>query len=52
MAAQVFRFLTDNLPEPLLDSRIVNVVVVDPVLVACVVWRVDVDTLHLSSVPR
>jgi hypothetical protein len=52
MAAQVFCFLADNLPKPLLDSRIVHVVVVYPILVASVVRWVYVDTFDLTSVSR
>lgn len=49
---QVLRLRPDNLPEPLADFRAVDVVVVDPVFVAGVVRRVDVDALDLARVVR
>lgn len=52
MAIQRLAFLTDDLTQPLTDQRAVDVVVVGPALVACVVRRIDVDALHLPRVVR
>lgn len=43
---QVLAFLAHDLPEPAPDLGVVDGVVVDPALVAGVVWRVDVDAFH------
>ncbi len=47
---QRLAFLADHLAQPLADLRAVDVVVVNPALVAGVVGRVDVDALHLSGI--
>jgi len=39
-----------HLAQPLLDFWVTDVVVVDPALVACIVGRIDVDTLHLALI--
>jgi len=44
--------LPTHLAQPLADLRAVDVVVVNPALVAGVVRRVDVDALHLAGVAR
>ena len=45
-------FIADYLAEPLADDPAVHVVVVHPVLIACVVRRVDAEALHLPRVLR
>lgn len=50
MSGEVFGLAAYDLAEPLLDFRAVDVVVVDPVLIAGVVGRVDVDALDLAGV--
>ena len=45
VAAQVLTLLADNLPQPLLDFRIIHIVVVDPFLVSGIVGWIDIDTL-------
>ena len=42
MAGQVLALFADNLAQPLLDFRIVDVIVIDPALVASVVGRINV----------
>ena len=50
MAAEIFCFFADDLFKPFLDTGVIDIVVVDPVLVAGVVRRVDVNALHLAVV--
>jgi len=49
---QRLAFLAHDFAQPAADLRAVDVVVVDPALVAGVVRRVDVDALHLAGVAR
>ena len=44
MAGQVLALFADNLTQPLFDFRIVDVVVINPALVASVVGRIYVPT--------
>ena len=48
MAGQVLALFADNLAQPLLDLRVIDIIVVDPALVAGVVGRIyvpaDFDT--------
>ena len=50
MAGQVLALFADNLTQPLLDFRVVDIIVVDPALVARVVGRIyvpaDFDTIE------
>ena len=50
MTGQVFALFADNLAQPLLDFRVVDIIVVDPALVARVVGRIyvpaDFDTIE------
>jgi hypothetical protein len=43
---------SDDVAQPLANPRVVHVVVVDPVLVARVIGRVDVDALDLPAIAR
>ena len=45
MAGQVLALFADNLAQPLLDLRVADIIVVDPALVAGVVWRINVNAL-------
>ena len=45
MACQVLALFADNLAEPLLDLRVVDVIVIDPALVAGVVGRIYKDAV-------
>ena len=42
MAGQVLALFADNLAQPLLDLRVIDIIVVDPALVAGVVGRINV----------
>lgn len=44
MAGQVLALAADYLTEPLPYTGIIDVIVVNPALVACVVWRIYVPT--------
>ena len=44
MAGQVLALFADNLAQPLLDLRVIDVIVIDPALVAGVVGRIYVPT--------
>ena len=44
MAGQILALFADNLAQPLFDLRVIDIVVVDPALVACVVGRIYVPT--------
>jgi hypothetical protein len=44
MAAQILPLFADNLTQPLLDFRVVDIIVVDPALVTSVIWRINVPT--------
>ena len=52
MAAKVFGLFADDVAQPFANPRVIDVVVVDPALVARVVGRVDVDALHLTAIAR
>lgn len=45
VAAQILALLAHDLAQPLLDFRVVHVVVVNPLFVARVVRRIDIDAL-------
>ena len=51
MAGQVLALFADNLTQPLLYFRVVDIIVVDPALVARVVGRIDIDALDATLVP-
>ena len=51
MAGQVLALFANNLAQPFFDFRVVDVIVINPSLVSCVVGRVDVDTLYPSFIP-
>ena len=44
VAGQVLALFADNLAQPLLDLRVIDIIVVDPALVAGVVGRIYVPT--------
>ena len=50
MAGKVF--FVNNLTEPVLHHRAGDIIVIDPLLIAGIVRRVDIDTLYLASVSR
>ena len=52
VAGQVLALFAYDLAQPLLDFGVVDIIVVDPALVAGVVRRIDVDTLHLALITR
>lgn len=52
VAAEVFALFADGLADPFLELGLGQVVVVDPLLVAGVVGRVDIDALDLAGVGR
>lgn len=49
MAGQVLALFADDLAQPFLDLGVVDVIVIDPALVAGVVGRVDVNALDAPS---
>ena len=51
MAGQVLALFADNLAQPLFDFRVIDVIVIDPALIAGVVWRIDVNTLDAPLIP-
>ena len=52
VTAQILALCADNLPQPCLDMRIVDIVVVHPFFVARVIRRINIDALHPSLVHR
>jgi len=52
VAREVFSFLANSFTKPFADQRAIDVVVVNPALVAGVVRRVNVDALDLPGVVR
>lgn len=48
VAAQILALLAHDLAQLLLDFRVVHVVVVNPLFVARVVRRIDIDALHAT----
>lgn len=52
VAGKILAFLADDFSYPLFDFGVVYVVIVDPVFVAGVVGRVDVDELYPAFVLR
>lgn len=51
MAGQVLALFADNLAQPLFDLRVVDVIVINPALVAGVVGRIDIDALDTPLIP-
>ena len=51
MAGQVLALFADDLAQPFLDLGVVDVIVIDPALVAGVVGRVDVNALDAPLIP-
>ena len=51
VAGQVLALFACNLAQPLFDFRIVDVIVIDPALVAGVVGRIDVNALDAPLIP-
>ena len=51
MAGQVLALFADNLAQPLLDLRVIDIIVIDPALVAGVVGRIDIDALDAPLIP-
>jgi hypothetical protein len=45
VAGQVLALFADNRAQPLLDLRVIDIIVVDPALVAGVVWRIYKDII-------
>ena len=52
MACQILAFLADYFAQPLLNMRIIDIIVVAPLLIASVVRRIDVDALHPTLILR
>ena len=52
MAAEILTLFTDHFAKPLLDLRIVDIVVIHPAFIARIIWRIDVDALNLSLIFR
>ncbi len=44
VAGQVLALFADDLAQPLLDLRVIDVIVINPALVSCVVGRINVPT--------
>ena len=51
MAGQVLALFADNRTQPLFDFRVVDIIVINPALVAGVVGRIDVDALDAPLIP-
>ena len=51
MAGQVLALFADNLAQPLLDFRVIDIIVINPALVAGVVGRIDIDALDAPLIP-
>ena len=47
MASQIFAFFPDDISEPFPDLRVIDIVVVDPLFNAGVVWRIDINAINL-----
>ena len=52
MACQILAFFTNDFAQPLLNMRIIDIIVVAPLLIASVVRRIDVDALHPTLILR
>ena len=52
VAAQILALCADNFPQPCLDMRIVDIVVVHPFFVARVIRRINIDALHPPLIHR
>lgn len=50
MSCEILTFGTNDLSNPLLDSRVIDVVVVNPLFLARVVRRIDVDAVDLALI--
>ena len=46
MTGEVFALLADNLLQPLLHARIIDVVVINPPLITGVIGRINIDALY------
>ncbi len=51
MAGQVLSLFADNPAQPLLDLRIIDIIIVDPALVAGVIGRINVNALDAPLIP-
>ncbi len=51
VAGQILSLFADNLAQPLFDLRVIDIIVVDPALVAGVVGRIDVNALDAPLIP-
>ena len=51
VAGEVLALFAHHFAQPLLDFRVVHIVVVHPALVAGVIGRIDVDALHPALIP-
>ena len=51
MAGQILALFADDLAQPLFDLRGIDIIIVDPSLVAGVVGRIDVDALDTPLLP-
>ena len=52
MAGEVFAFFADDFTKPLLDSWVIDGVVVDPAFVTRVIGRINVDTIDFFLIAR
>jgi hypothetical protein len=52
MTIERLTFTTYNFAKPLANYWTINIIVINPSFIACVIWRVDVDALNLFGVVR
>src|SRR2546430_16121797 len=52
VARRILPLFADRLADPLFELRLREIVVIDPALVARVVWRIDINALNPSGMGR
>ena len=52
VTAQIFPFFANNFTQPLLDMRVVHIIVIHPLLFTSIVRRIDIDAIHSSLIFR
>ena len=50
MTTKVFPFFANHFAQPLLDMRVVHIVIIHPFLFTRIVRRIDIDAIHSSLV--
>ena len=50
MPAKIFSLCSNNLTKPFANMRVVYIVIVNPTLIACIIWRINIDAIYLPFI--